>query len=291
MIPIFEREISIYRNLYDNEGCTTKVGTFLFSTRHANEVLAIRAQPDENIQKMMKKQLPAAAISGRFSVRNSKNVVEHSGLMCIDIDGKDNPHLCGHWEEVKKELSVIPEIAYIGLSVRGNGLFTIIPIRYPEWHLLHYLQLEDDFKRMGIIIDKNCKEVNRLRIISYDPAPYVNAEATTYERYKVVEKPIRKQYNYTASEDETIDKVSRLCQVIDHNGIDLTTAYNDWFKIGCSLADLGEAGRAFYHICSRQNSGYKETECDKKFSNLLATTSKYTIATFFDFCKQWNIKY
>ena len=291
MKPIFEREISVYKNLWDNQGDTTTLGAFLFSMEHVNEVLAVRAEPDEDKQKKMKKYMQAAAISGTFSVRNSKNVTEYTKLMCIDIDGKDNPHLVGHWEEVKRELSVIQEIAYIGLSVRGNGLFTIIPIKYPEWHLLHYLQLEDDFKRMGITIDKNCKEVNRLRIVSYDPAPYVNADATTYERYKVVEKPVRKKYTYVATEDETINRVARLCQVIDREGIDFTQDYEAWYKLGFAFADLGEQGREFYHICSRQNPTYNEVECDKKYNNLLAHMSKSGIGVFFKHCKEWNIRY
>ena len=183
----------------------------------------------------------------------------------------------------------MPQIAYAGLSVRGNGLAVIMPLKYPEHHILHFNQLQLDFNKMGIIIDTNCKDVSRLRIISKDDTAYFNPNAIEYVRLAQTERKPPKPYFYERKGDDALDRVARLCATIEREGIDLTASYGEWFKVGCSLADLGEAGREFYHICSRQNEHYNEEECNKKFNNLLATTSKWSIATFFYICHQWNI--
>lgn len=268
MEPILERRISIYQNAFDTVGSVTTLGAFLQDETMKDAVMAIRNEQDENRQKQCKKQMPQATISGVFGKRCADGIKEYSGLICIDIDEKDNPILTNHLQEVKRQLSAIPQIAYIGLSARGRGLFLIVPILYPKYHKLHFLQLQEDFRAMGLVIDTNCKDICRLRIQSYDPHPYINPNATIYERYKVEEKPIRKAFNYVATQDDTINKVARLCATIDHEGIDFTENYGDWVRIGFALADLGEVGREFYHVCSRQSSKYRPTECDKKFNNL-----------------------
>lgn len=289
MEPIFGRKIQVYSTARDTAGTQTTLWQFLNDRSHDEQIEAIRRETDEDKQKQMKKQLPAATISGTFSPRCREGLLLHSGLICLDLDGKDNPLLVGQWEAVKKDLAQIPQIAYIGLSVRANGLAVIIPMRYPEYHQLHFIQLQEDFMRMGIIIDKSCKDVTRMRIMSKDENAYYNHNASEYTRLKQEEKRTPKPHTFYYNGNDTIERVAQLCATIEREGIDLTSSYDEWFRIGCSLADLGEAGREFYHICSQQNESYNEAECNRKFNNLLATTSKWSIATFFYICHQWNI--
>ena len=89
---IFSKEISIYNGATDTIGIVATLGTFLFSKRHIPEILRIRSIGDEKERKAIKKRLPQAAISGIFSKRNKEGLIQHSGLICIDIDGKDNPN-------------------------------------------------------------------------------------------------------------------------------------------------------------------------------------------------------
>ena len=51
--------------------------------------------------------------------------------MCIDIDAKDNLHILD-FAACRNDLAKIKNIMYAGLSVSGNGVFALIPIRYPE---------------------------------------------------------------------------------------------------------------------------------------------------------------
>ena len=283
----FDRRISIYRNRLDTIGSVVTLRQFLFSTKHKSEILALRSVEDEEEQKRLKKLLPSATISGLFSHRDSQNLIEHSGFICIDIDGKDNPGM--DVEQTKQQLAECDEIAYIGLSVRGKGLFCVIPIAYPERHEDHFRALEEDFKSMGLIIDPSCKDVCRMRFVSYDPNPYVNEQATIY-RYTIAKpQPPQKHYMYNDSE-ETVRKVYELCKQIQDCGLDITNGYENYFEVGSSLANLGEDGREAFHMVCRAWPKYDPADVNKKFDNLLKTIRDISIGTFFYICKDYGLE-
>ncbi|WP_293052459.1 BT4734/BF3469 family protein [Paludibacter sp.] len=155
---------------------------WLFLSNNNNSIVdMIRSTTDENERKRLKSSLPAITPSGIFSERRANKLIAHSGLICIDIDGKDNPNIMD-MGALKKELSSNDHILYCGLSVSGNGLFCLVPIAYPEQHKGHFYALQKDFKDMGIVIDGGCSDVSRLRGYSYDENPHVNPEALLYEK-------------------------------------------------------------------------------------------------------------
>ena len=299
-IPIFDRKISTYRNLYDtSEGKVVRLSEFLFDRSHEQEILHIRQISDKNERDMLKRQLPAATISGVFSPdRKQQHLKVRSALMCVDIDGKDNPEI-EDMEELKAVLSVLPQVAYAGLSVSGRGIFLIIPIRFPLNHIQQFLQLQRDFLCMsfttdsgkdidGIIIDGACKNINRTRTMSLDLHPYVNNLAVEYEGVYVEPMIHRPTFSKGLSGDETFGKAKALCNLIELHHVDLTPTYDDWFHVGRALATLGEAGRELFHICSRQYPGYRWQQTEKLFSYLLnhPHNQGISIATFFYMCKQ-----
>ena len=286
MDGLFDKQISIYRNQKDAIGAVVTLRQFLFSEKHKAEIERLRSVEDTDERKRLKSALPMATISGLFSYRNGQNLISHSGLICIDIDGKDNPDM--DIEQAKQQLAEFAEMAYIGLSVGGKGLFCVVPIAYPDKHGEHFLALQSDFKELGIKIDDQCKDITRARIVSFDPNPYVNeqAEAYTFTKRKPQPKPPIKHYSHNDSE-ETIRKVYELCGRVQECGLDLSACYQNWFEIGASLASIGEDGREAFHSMSRAlwGSTYDFADAEKKFDNLLRTTRCYTIGTFFHICK------
>lgn len=288
---IFDKTISVYRNAYDNTGRPQLLSSFLFGDDCRDEIMRIRSTEDKQVHSALKRQLPCATISGVFEpTRSSKNLKEHSGFICLDIDGQDNPGIAD-WNYLKKQLSVIPQIAFASLSVSGQGLFLLVPIQYPSCHKGHFLQLSDDFKRMGIILDRNCSDICRLRTKSLDDNPYVNEHALIYNKVKVIERPTSVALTdyFNGNEGNIIGQVTLCCKVIKSRGIDITSTYDNWIKAGFALASLGESGRQFFHICSSQNEKYNHDETDRKFDNLLKGNGSITIATFFKICKDYGI--
>ena len=290
-MDIFQTHISVYNGVTDNTGTRMPLGTFLFCKEYKDDILRLRAVFDKEKRNALKRSLPQATISGVFSPTRAKNnLSQHSGLICVDIDAKDNPDILD-WETLKQDLSVLPQIAYCALSVSGKGLFLVIPLRYPEKHLQQFRQLQIDFRKMGIMIDSACSDITRLRCLSYDEHPIINENATLYEGV-YVEKPKHKSFPtcFIYEGENTSAEVAVCCRKIQQCGIDITASYDDWLKVGCALATLGESGRSLFHICSRQNAKYNAAKADKMFTDLLRRNyQQVNIGTFFWMCKQYGI--
>lgn len=283
-------QISVYRGVRDTKGHISTLFEFLNNVEY-DAIQELRSCTDQDRRKQIKLSLPQATISGIFSpTRAAGNLVRHSGLICVDIDGKDNPHIANFNTLIEDTLSQLDEVAYASRSVSGNGYFVIIPLKYPEAHKAHFEKLVRDFAALDIVIDRACGDVSRLRCQSFDLHQYINLSAKPYEGLYHEPKPVRPTYTYNFSGIDAEDKVMQLCREIANRGIDLTGSYDDWMKIGAALSSLGESGRQWFHLCSAQNQKYNAAECDRKFNNLLRSNRRICIGTFFYLCKNAGLE-
>jgi len=80
-----------------------------------------------------KKQLPAVLWSGRFSHRAGEALIQHSGLLCADLDA-----LGDGLPDVRARLAASPHLWAVFVSPTGDGLKTVfrfVRLRKPLWHL------------------------------------------------------------------------------------------------------------------------------------------------------------
>lgn len=290
-IDIFsdEYKVSIYNGVTDKTGIVATLATFLRDTKHQKEIEQARHITDKEQRNIIKRRMPQAVIGGTcYPTRSAENTTLN-GLICVDIDAADNP-LIHDWEDLKGQLSIIPEIAYISLSFSANGLFLIIPLENPQKFTEHFEQLEMDFSAMGLTIDHACSDVCRMRCMSFDPQPYINHAARRYRRlYQPQHRPLRQVHSSYNSEDNTLSKVAQLVQQITETNTNITSNYDDWIKAGQALSSLGEEGREFYHAISAIDGRYRERETDNKFNSFLRLTHSVGIGTFFHICKEYGI--
>lgn len=281
-----DKTISIYQNVTDNKGAKTTLRTFLLSDKYKAEIEELRTVEDKNERNRLKKRLPCITVSGIFEpIRATENLIEYSGLICIDIDGQDNRHI-QNFANLKEQIARLDEVLYCGLSASGNGYFVIIPIQNPKQHREHFKAIQEDFNKWGIVIDANCKDVTRLRGYSYDPEPYINEDATIYSRVvsPTVKHTIRSGFDAS-------DNVGKIVDVAVRNGINMCECYADWFAVGCAIAsELGESGREYFHALSRQSGKYKQAECDIKYNDCLKT-NRISITILFQIAKDYGIMF
>lgn len=75
--------------------------------------------------------------------------------------------------------------------------------------------------------------------------------------------------------------VDELIAVIGDSEIDIAPDYNDWFAVGCSLANyFGEDGRARFHAVIQFYPSYSPHQTDEKFDDALKGSYNYNIGTF-----------
>jgi len=263
---------------------------------YKGDVEHIRTISDKTERKRLKSNLPTIAPSGTFTKRGASFLIKHSGFICIDIDSGDNPSITD-FKDLRNQLSNIVNVAYSGLSVSGNGVFCLIPILHTDKHKEHFEALKICFEKLGIIIDKACSDVSRLRGYSYDEDAYFNEDAIVFNQVfeykfdtsklpenKIVEKTYR-------NKNTTHERVMKIVTQINSSNIDITEEYNQWFQIGCSLAnEFGEEGRQIFHLVSQNHPSYNSDVSDRKYSECLrGDYTDISIGTFFHWAKEYGI--
>lgn len=280
-----DTEISIYDSVHDTTGHIGTIRDFLIMGIERRGFIERLRLTSGDERKALKMQLPCATISGIFTQRKKNGLVRHSGYIALDID--DVPDCTALIER----LANMNIVAYVGRSVGGKGVYGIIPIAYPDRHVQQWESLKRYFASFNIEVDPATKDVSRLRYCSYDPEARIREDAVPY--IGIYEPPQSNPLHATKyyGNDETEARVSECCQQIAAYHTDLTNDYADWLRLGFALAELGEAGRGYFHTVSSQNQKYDREKCDRKFSECLRTASRCGIGYFFNRCKEYGITY
>lgn len=197
---ILQTAIQLYSNVKDNTGTSSTVAAAIqkiCSNDLQKNILKLRDLQSELAQKkevgaapaILKKQdeliskckgsLPAVTWSGTFNKRSAKELQQHSGLICLDIDKLLKDELAFLLLKIKKD----PHTFICFISPSGNGLKVIIKIdATAENHIDFFKSLEAYYlKTFKIEIDKSGKDVSRLCFLTYDTNIFVNENSLPYE--------------------------------------------------------------------------------------------------------------
>jgi predicted P-loop ATPase len=234
-------------------------------------------------QKYKAEHLPYITTSGVFSERANAGLLEHSGLISIDIDGVEN------MAEVRDLLQSDPHTFILFKSVSGCGLCVVVKVTAKaENHLDHFRWLSQYYyDQYSIVIDESCKDVARARFVSFDPDIFVN-EKSKLAGKKVTPKTQPKKINWIATEDQ----MSRIVSELYSNHLNIAESYQDYLTCAFAIADgYGEQGRQYFHAVAGVSSKYNEKQADKKYDNAIKTNkSKIKIGSFFYLAKNAGVE-
>ena len=287
--------VSKFQNFKDvNPKEEVTLWDWLHDYTYKSEVEYIRKIKNKADRSKLKSELPSITPSGIFSKRSSSALIKHSGFICIDIDSGDNPEI-SNFEKLRDDLTKITNVAYASISVSGNGVFALIPIQFHEKHKEHFEALKKCFEKLGIILDKACSDISRLRAYSYDPNAYFNENPVVFNHiieYKNMEKALKVKliHKKTNSNKTSIHrKVTKIIANIVSSGTDVTEKYEQWFQIGCALAkEFGNDGREMFDLISQNHPKYSFDSCDSLFSICITNNYDYSIGTFFYWAEQYG---
>lgn len=291
-----EREdyiVSLFENFYSTIPVKQiSLEKFLLTSKFKVQVEDYRKCSDSAKRKSMKGNLWCVTPSGTFSQRGESYLIKHTGLLCIDVDSKDNPMI--DLRQSKKIIGAYcPYLYYAGLSVSGEGIFLLFRISNPELHKQHFGALAELlYRKFGLQVDKAVKSPASLRVASYDDDPYYNPNAQPFKYVMETNKRSGHPVRTSKQKNNLMKRVEKVISIIKEKRIDVTKQYTNWFKIGCALAyEFGEDGRYWFHVISRMYENYNEGDCDIQYSRCLKYKKDdgVKIGTFFFLCKQCGI--
>lgn len=215
---------------------------------------------DYRTGKRKKETLHAVTASGVFKERKATSLLKHSGLICIDVDSKDQ--IC----EIDIETLKSDQFVYcVHRSAGGFGFAVYVKID-SERHLDAFLGLEEYFfVNYSIVVDKSCKDVSRLRFISYDPELVLNEKSKVFKKYLKKKEVERKNYKPFVIKSDFDDMVSQA------SSMNLFDDYSDYIKLAFALAsEFGANGENYFHALCRSSSKYDEVKATKHYQKACA---------------------
>lgn len=246
---------------------------------------------NEKEYKRIKLQMPMHTVSCLCG-NTAKDINKYNNLICIDIDEKDNQQLS--IEELRQKVNSLPYTLYSSKSVGGKGLYILIFVDGGKDDFIsHFKALQDEFNKLGIIIDRSCKNLNRLRVISFDTENYYNEKAEIYTKKKIdYPKVTYKETKPTYKANHTKDKATfeMALKDIEERGLIITKNHQETLDLSnCMAGVFGEEGRDYLHIIRKQRKGYDEYKLDECFNTSLDYIEQghqYTLGTFFKYYNQ-----
>ena len=120
--------------------------------------------------------LPVFTPTGLFSHRSIKGLQEYNGIICLDIDGIDNP------EDLKEKCKYLHWVHAAFITPSGKGLKVIVKTQattdtYKQTELL---VSEAFLNATGAARDNHCKDIARIQFVSYDPNLFYNPNSITF---------------------------------------------------------------------------------------------------------------
>lgn len=292
---LLQIQISLYRRVNENKSSMTiSLDDFLHKLTPASkttiEKLREVNRTDHKAAKAMKTMnLPCVTISGVFDgFRNIRSVTKTNPVMCIDIDEKaDNIT----WDEMKEKVFNLPYVFYVSLSARGDGIYAMLYYNNENNFLMTFKAIEQEFSNMGITIDNACKDICRLRFVSYDEHPLEKTgEIQMYDKEYVKEfddpfyeneKPVEFNKYDIYFLRQTIGYLIRNCGY-------RADSYSDWLVDGFRLASLGEEGYLPFMAISQNSDGWDERAAQKQWRECLKSTkmNKDSVLHYYSVAKE-----
>lgn len=275
--------VSLYPNLKSTVKKDITILDYIgFVKEGANQDLVIEARKEyqkngnSDLYKHLKKQSQVITGSAVMNegAKAADNIKALNGLLVIDIDG-----------EVPKLLAADKYTYIYHKSFSDNGVCIFVKI-LPD-------RFEDSFEQLAqyyyenfsIVIDKACKNKNRLRYVSYDPDLVYRENAETFKARKINKKP-KKEFPIIHTQSD----FDLILDQIRSRGIDLVKGeYDRFVKIGFALYDgFGDAGKQYLEFINQNNPRFKPQNLDKDWKSFCKKGS-ITMATFYHLCKEEGI--
>lgn len=293
---LFESKISLYKRVNETKSVTITLDDWLHKVTPAakNAVMTIRGanEIDPKAAKAMKTaNLPCCTISGLFEGdRKSNQVTVINPIICVDIDVLPKDMTLSL---LKEKVFNLPYVFYVSLSARGEGIFALIHYNKEKDFQEVFKALQQDFNNMGIEIDKACKDICRLRFVSWDENPLEKEEVEMYDEdyipeldFQMYRPTVEKKNNSQVYIDDyfTYKTIKYLINVCGYRADE----YQDWLMDGFRLATFGEYGHALFMHLSQHSANFNERVAERKWNECVRTTqmTKDSLAYYYGEAKR-----
>lgn len=212
--------------------------------------------------------------------RKDSHAAVRNPLIVLDVDLDDNDFLKspGAAQNLSERLFELECVYATGLSCSGRGVYAIVYIGHNDDDgdfRAAFCALEKEFADRGVVIDKKCKNISRLRFASsYKPLIKKPHEIiTAYQgrladpEYKYEPKAVTCRTSNPGGFSD-LDILSAVIDMLIESNYS-TDDYNYWIHAAGLLRAYGHDGLMLFDRISAASSGYKDfQEVRRKFDEV-----------------------
>lgn len=175
--------ISFYKSVKNKNSTIINLDKFLNDVKQGtynkeiNEIRRLKQSGEDYYE--IKKKLPAVALCGTFKgSRNNDNILDYSGIICLDYDKISNEQV----NEFKDTFKTLKTTYACFISPSGKGLKVIIKTEgKSDEHLSYFKSIKDLYDScVGFKSDDSAKDLARLCFVSSDPDIFINSNPENY---------------------------------------------------------------------------------------------------------------
>lgn len=267
----------------------------IISGKAAEETACLRSIADKALARAYKAtHFNYATFSGIFRSRADRELIRHSGLICIDFDHLPCP------ETTRNRLleDSYFETQLLFTSPSGDGLKWIIPIDIATAPHADYFRPYPTMSTRPTALKPTTPAKISAGPASFHTIPaHTSIPNTSDNMNKKIFNPQEwlqsvPNHSTTVPSRTPSDDIETVTSRIETSAIDIAPTYAQWRDLGFALSDhLGEAGRSYYHRISRFHPDYTQENTDSQYDRCVrAHGSGITIKTFFQLAKEAGIQ-
>ena len=275
---LLDRKVSLYKRVNETKSMTITLDDWLHKVTPAagkavKDIRVTNRTDPKGAKAMKTANLPCVTISGVFEGdRRTDKVTATNPIICVDIDEIPDGMTI---QDLKKKVFELPYVFYVSLSARGEGIFALVYYNVDRKLIDVFKALQYDFSLMGITIDKACKDICRLRFVSWDAEPLEKEDVEMYDGEYLEQfanpqfyKEERRQQNVQMDDWFTYKTIKYLISNCGYRA----NNYQDWLMDGFRLATFGQYGHPLFIYLSSVSEGYNQGYAERKWSECVRTT-------------------
>ena len=203
---------------------------------------------------------------------------------------KDNKDII---DEIPKLLKTNSNVLFFKRSCSLKGYFAIIPYSLTLSFDSVWNAINEDFKQIGINIDKGTKNIDRVTFYSNDTDYFINENAEIYNKSLDITKSVSKTQNFKtpynankivsngSNNSSNTNYLLNLIKWLDASNISLETNYNEWQQIAMALiSEFKDDGLNYFLELSKNAKEYNEIDATDFYNDHLNRYEDNNAVTF-----------
>ncbi|MFY7988749.1 MAG: BT4734/BF3469 family protein [Flavobacterium sp.] len=274
MVTIFSKITDVENPFYK------EVDEVLLSFKNGsnkNKIELVRGEQDKEKRNKLKSELKSVCFSGEFSRRSAKNIIRHSGFVCLDFDDVDDP-IC-----LRDSLQDNEYIYSAFISPSGNGVKALVKVpKDIQNHKNYYEAICETFDSN---LDTKTKDVSRVCYESYDPDLFINHDSKEWVLMKEYTEVTRKNnYPDYFQIKDTSKKVDVIVKWFNKKfTLNAGERNNNLFKLACGLNRAGMPGNeALSFFNNFYSAGLEQYELESIIKSAYKNKHEFDTLTLID---------